>query len=199
MFKEPLLKLINATIRQALASDESMQQYLKPLANKVIAIHIIGIEKTYFCIFTNETVQIHDHHDGAVNAKLTGGAFSLLAILLKKDLSVSGVSIEGEIDTAQQAKNFAEKLDIDWEDLLASKIGDSPAYHIHKIGRHLKNYFVKQHREFQENLSDYLKDEKKLLVSTEQVEHLFHEIDECRFHVDRLKVRIQHLQHEIRS
>lgn len=199
MLKETSLAFINKTINHALSFDDAISQQLKPLINKVIAIHITGIDKTIFCVFKENTIDIRDHYEGSVNAALSGGPFSLLAILLKKDLNVTGVSIKGEIATAQQAKNFAEALDIDWEDLLANKIGDSPAYYVHKIGRRLKTYFGKQRQEFQANLADYLKDEAQCLVSPEEVNNLYHEIDECRFHVDRLKARIQHLKNEIHA
>lgn len=193
MLKDISLKFINKTIHHALSFDDGIQQSLKPLVNKVVAIHIQGFDKTMFCLFKESTIDICDDYNGTVNVTLSGGPFSLLSILIKKDLAVSGVTIEGEIETAQRAKNLAEQLDIDWEDLLATKIGDIPAYHLHKIGNKLKNYFKQQHREFQDNMSDYLKDEAELLISPEQAEELYHGIDECRFHVDRLKVRMQHL------
>lgn len=196
MLKEVSLKFINNAIQQALSLDPSTQRALKPLVNKVIVLHITGFDKTVFCVFTESTMQLCDHHEGKVDTTLSGGPFSLLAILLTKELNVSGVTIEGEIATAQQAKQFAETLDIDWEDLLASKIGGTPAYYLHKIGSKLKTYFKQQGQELQDNLADYLKDEKQYLVSPEQVESLYHDIDECRFQVDRLAARLQHLKNK---
>ena len=196
MLKKFSLNFVNTTLQHVLSFDDNIQQTLKPLANKVMAIHLQGIDKTVFCLFKENTVAICDDYQGDVNVTLSGGPFSLLAILIKKDLTVSGVTIDGEIETAQRAKNLAEQLDIDWEDLLASKIGDTPAYHLHKMGNKLKGYFETQRQEFQSNLGDYLKDEAGLLVSPEQAEELYHGIDECRFHVDRLKARVQYLQNK---
>lgn len=199
MLKKKSLAFINDSINKALALDDQHQTYLKPLADKILAIHIDGLDKTIYCCFSKTSVQLDTNAKQEANTTISGGPFSLLNIVMTKNLNIPGVKIEGEIATAQQAKTLAEHLDIDWEELLASKIGDTPAYHISKIGQKLKRYFTKQGSDFKENVSDYLKDEKEWLIAPEQADAFFHEVDQCRLHVDRLQARIQQLINEINT
>ena len=197
MLKEIPLDFLNKTISKTLSLDTDLQEHLKPLHNKILAIDIQGLNKTVYCVFSKNGVRLKNTIETEANTTISGGPFSLLNILLTKNLNISGVKIEGEIDTAQQAKTLAENLDIDWEELLAGKIGNSPAYHISKVGRKIKNYFTDQRENFQENLGDYLKDEKKLLIVPEQAKQLYDNIDQCRFQADRLQARIKQLKIEI--
>ena len=185
---------VSRSINKALSYSDNRQTLLKPLLNKIVAIEIRGINKTIFISFTQEGVNISNTSEENFNSKICGGPFSLLNILLSQSLDVSGVYIEGEMNTAQQLKTLAESLDIDWESLLADYTGDTPAYYFAKVGKKIKSYKQKQGQQFKQNLADYVKDEIELLPSPIQVEKLFNNIDELRFSVDRLSARINQLK-----
>ena len=193
------LSALNKLINKTLNYSDNKKQLLQPLLNKVVAIHIIGMEKTVYCLFSENEILITDQNQDTINTKISGGPFSLLNIMLSKNLSVSGVYIEGEIDTAQQCRQLAEECDIDWETLFADKIGDTPSYYLAKLGKKLQSYRQDQQQQFQDNLADYLKDEKQLLVTPQQVAQHCNDIDECRFRVDRLTARINNLQQRCQS
>lgn len=188
--KQSARAFICNSVNKALNYCDDREALLKPLLSKIVAIEIQGINKTIFISFSEKGIHLSAEHQENFNSKISGGPFSLLNILLSQSLDVSGVYIEGEISTAQQLKTFAESLDIDWESLLADYMGDTPAYYFAKIGKKFKLYKQQQGQQFKRNLSDYVKDEIELLPSPIQVEKLFTEIDELRFSVDRLNVRI---------
>lgn len=197
--KEMPLKIFNKLLNTLLINDPNSIQKLKPLQNKILAIHIQGPDKTLYCQFNESDIQLSHDCDTKPNTTISGGPFSLLALAKAKDTQISGVTIEGEIDTVQCIKQLSDDLALDWEGQLAEVVGDTPAYHINKVGKKLKSIFTKRKESAYENLSDYLKTEKAIFPDTIELDDFYHQVDAMHLKTERLNEKLKRLQKELNA
>lgn len=81
------------------------------------------------------------------------------------------VQLAGDPVFAQQASQVIAGLDIDWEEALATRLGDVPGYWLAQ-GIQRVRQLVPEARVWQDWLSDTLRDEKQLIVG--QLEYAVH-------------------------
>ena len=156
-----LEKAINAY----LSLDKDTLIRLTKLKDKIIKIDITDWNINFFVIPRTHGIEIKKTHQEKADTTIAGTLFGLFHVGCAKGkneaLFKNAVDISGDTGLGEAMRDILSQVDIDWEELLAGKIGNSPAYHISKVGRKIKNYFTDQRENFQENLGDYLKDEKK--------------------------------------
>lgn len=109
------------------------------------------------------------------------------------------VSIEGDTDLAQEFSDILANLDIDWEELLSAKIGDVVAHQTMQQVRQAQDYVAQMADTLQQNLSEYLTEEARLLPYHYEVEDWLVEVERIRDDVERLSVRVDLLTQDFES
>ena len=104
------------------------------------------------------------------------------------------LDLEGDMHIAQRVSALFQELNIDWEDVLAQKIGDIAAHQFVKTAKQTKVTVNKQFNMFSETLAAALIDEKKLAAHKLQVMHYGDQVTEIRDAVERLNARVQQLE-----
>lgn len=189
---EPLEKLINNT----LALDARAPQLLKKLNQKIIKIQIrefnffaliIGFNEKGLHFLTEREMQAEEY------LQVSGTAMSFAALLFTKDPLVAtklGLTMQGDMETAQNLQTLFLYLDIDWEELVAKYSNDTFAFY---FGRFFKS-FKKRQKAIAESLTqsmkEYVQEEARITPSPQAFDNFVVELEELIEDCERLEARI---------
>lgn len=192
-FIHPLENLVN----QALRLDPPSLQAMGQLSGKIIQVDIQGLGIVLTLLPEAEGIVFLEDYQGEVDSLISGAPFTLLRLLLQHEAVLdvhSGVTLRGEISTAQQFFNILHRLNIDWEEQASRWLGDIPAHALGKYFRYFRNYTTQQLHTLQLNTREYLQEESQIFPTHLEVEVFLEAIDILRDDVERLEQRIQRLE-----
>lgn len=186
---------LETLLNQALRWDQPSLQALNKLSGKIIRIESSGIDISLF--IENQGVIILSDYDGEVDVHISGAPVTLLGILLwQGEATLSNnpeVTISGEMNLAQQLLQLLKRLDIDWEEQLAQRLGDFPAHKLGTLFRQCQTYANTRFDNLQLNISEYLQEETRHLPSRAEMETFLNAVDTLRDDMERLEQRVQRL------
>lgn len=198
-----LNQLLEPALNQVLALDPDLEQFLKPLSGKVIAIAFKSDQPLIYICPADTRIQLLDHYDGKVDTTLTGSPAAFIKIALSKTpatvLSSGEIIMTGDTHTGRQFQALFEQLDLDWEGLLARASGDVVA---HKLGQLLKggqSWLNESLQTFQLNTAEFLQEESRTVPAPPEVDHHYQAINRLRDDSERLAARIDRLQSTLTS
>jgi ubiquinone biosynthesis protein UbiJ len=198
MIKPLFIATLEGALNHYLALDDNLEQYLAPMASKVIELRIDTFSSSlYFCP-TAQGIQILESYHGAVDATLSGSLSALglmgLSATPMRSLFKGEVRIEGDTQLARRLQRLFEKLDIKLESKLARYTGDAFAQRLGKLFRGSRDWMQHSLTTFRLNLEEFLQEETRELPAKSEAELFFREIDTCRSDCDRLSARLDRLQ-----
>jgi len=199
MLIKPLLATILETaLNQLIRLDEDVDLFLKPLARKVIAIHIQPFNQTLYLCPTTDNIQVLEQYVGEVDATISGslpalGFMGLTSVPMASILN-GEVSIEGNTEVAHNFQQLFTKLDIDWEEKLSMLTGDVIAHQLGYFLRQGKMWTVESLETFQLNCKEFLQQEIRDLPAEAEADIFYTQVDQIRSDVDRLSTRIEQLK-----
>ena len=103
------------------------------------------------------------------------------------------LDIVGDVKIAQQFASVAESLDIDWQQQLALRIGDVPAFKVSKLGKLIANKIKFATEQIQLDSSEYLLHEKQLLVTGSKINKFNQQVAQLEQDVDTLTQDVEEL------
>ena len=107
---------------------------------------------------------------------------------------VKAVNIAGDAELAQLIAKLAKQLRWEYEEDLAQIIGDAPAHFVVSQAKRFHELTQKAILDLQENMIEYLSEEKKVLVNQRDFQRHKNDLQEIRDGVGRLEKRIALLQ-----
>lgn len=189
-------------IEQALKRDPVSRQRLKKLSGKRIAIETQMPDFYLVLAFDESRIRLLKHADD-VDAQISCSASNLVQLLTSDNpasLLYSGeIELSGDshlIDTMQQT--LAE-LELDWEALLATLIGDTNAHNVGNLSRAGWRWGKQRNATLVLDIEEYLKEEAQLLPPKPAASRFFSDVDQLRLDADRLKARVQLLSKRIQT
>ena len=115
MIRQVLLSLIEAGINKAISLDENSQEHLQQLAGRVVRIRTYGPYYSAYVLFDEEGVQILNHYDGPVDARIRGAAVELAKFIFGPDPDAVGghlkVRIIGDREVVSQLRSVGAQVD----------------------------------------------------------------------------------------
>lgn len=99
----------------------------------------------------------------------------------------------GDIKIAQQFLHIAESLNIDWQSELASHIGDTPTHKLVQLGKRVASKIQFAGTQVESDASEYLVNEKKLVVTRSQVNTFNQEVNHINNLMNEMSSRIDAL------
>lgn len=108
--------------------------------------------------------------------------------------SADRLTIHGDAELAQALQKILGQLDLDWEELLARYVGDMAARSLGNAARGLAGWAEKSFHLSRENIADYLREEKRILVTVAAMERFGNTLNRTRANVDRLSQRVERLK-----
>jgi ubiquinone biosynthesis protein UbiJ len=189
-----LLSSIERILNRSLPRSRRAQALAAALAGRSLAVTVTGAGPVIISS-TGERLRLERGSGTAVDASISAGPFSLLALAGGQTQSVSatGGTVSGDAEVAQQFSELLRLLRPDPEEELAQLIGDAPAYHLGQLARAVLDFGERAARTGVRNVAEYLAHERRDLVPSAEGRQLLDGIDALRDDVDRFEARLKHL------
>lgn len=201
VLKPLLITSLEAALNSYLALDDHIDQYLQPMAGKVIAVQISSLNDSLYLCPGSQGMQILENYPGTVDATLSGSLSALglmgLSATPMRSLFKGEVRIDGDAQLARRLQRLFEKLDINLESKIARHTGDAFAQGLSKLLRGSRDWTRHSLTTFRMNLEEFLQEETRELPAKAEAELFFREIDACRSDCDRLSARLDRLETSI--
>lgn len=195
--KPLLIGALETALNSYLTLDEQIEQYLAPMAGKVIAVHITPFNETLYLCPAHDRMQMLESYAGEADARLSGSLSALglmgLSATPMHALFKGEVRIEGDTQLAQKLQRLFEKLDINLEAKLARYTGDRFAQRLSGLLRGSRDWTRHAMDSFRLNLEEFLQEETRDLPAKAEAELTFQQIDALRGDADRLDARVERL------
>ena len=101
------------------------------------------------------------------------------------------IEITGDVRLGREFKKLLNEIDIDWEEHLAGIVGDVAANQFMQLTKKLGNWSRGAANSIAADLSEYLQEESRDVVSGAEMEMFYHDVDILRNDVDRLEARLE--------
>lgn len=193
----PWLEPLQAAIRRALEFDPDTRERLRSLDGRVVEVVLTGVDQTIGVAIDQETVRFAAAPEREPDLRLTGSPIAFARYVMERDrveITDSGISIEGDVALAQLFVGVLRQLDIDWEEWASRYVGDVMAHRAGRFVEGFRGWAADRRREFQQDVTEYLQEELRVLAPRERVRRLMDDIDATRSDVERLEQRIRRLQ-----
>ncbi len=193
-FLASLEKLVNTVLGMASDADH----LLNPLSGKVVKIHIDPPGFDVVMSFSEQGVQILENYQREADVELRGSpvAFGLMSFNGKptRALFSGKVSMQGDSQVGHHFQQLFESLNIDWQQQLSRIIGTHATQRIADFVWQGKQWFAETSDAMQEDVSEYLQEESKVLPAQAEADMLFDDVDQLRADFDRLEARVKRIQ-----
>ncbi|WP_188150017.1 ubiquinone biosynthesis accessory factor UbiJ [Teredinibacter waterburyi] len=190
-----LAAVLEKIVNTALTYDPATKVGLQKLENHVLAVQITEPQlKLYFVVLADQ-LDVMAHCETPVATLLQGSLQDLIKLASQPSTSLanSGVRVEGQIGLLSEYQQVLSQLDIDWEDALASRLGDLPAHQIAQALRAATNWIKPRSRKAASFTADFLTEELRVLPHKLEVDQYVQQVDQLREASDRLEARLQRL------
>jgi ubiquinone biosynthesis protein UbiJ len=194
-----IASVIEASLNRMLRLNPEAQQQLQTLAGKVLGLRIEGLDQELYFIAHSQGLDVFSSYEGRPDAIISGTP-AQLANLSRPDAGsrlLSGEArIEGNNVVAQAFSALISPMAIDWEEVLALRIGDIPAHQAGRLFRGSLEWLGRSRATLHQDIGEYLQEEIRLLPSRNEVEAFMDEVSRLRSDTDRLEAHIQRLEKE---
>lgn len=195
-----VLGLVQRSLQLALSTDPQARRELAALEGIAICVDITGLNRTVFALpHRDEGVRLTFETDLPVRVRITGAPLELISLARGGPAAASGVELSGDIAISQKVQRVLGSLDVDFEELLARRMGDHAARRLATLARDLSGWARASHASFEEDLSAFARFDAQWLPTRDEVAAHVAEVDDIRMATDRLEKRIERLTRRRRS
>ncbi len=189
-------RMLQSIGNRLLEFDSDTRTRLGRLTGKSVRLELTGVSIPLFFQIEDAGIRVLDAWEGPIHLTLRGSPMAFARIsMLSRDAEImeSGVQIEGDAALAQQFANLLKQVDIDWEEWLSQYLGDIAAHQVGNGIRDLSHWARATAATFEQNLTEYLIEEAKVLAPAHQVQAFINSVDLIRADVERLEQRVRRL------
>ncbi len=184
-----------AILNRYLSLDPESKEHLRRLSGKVIRIELGPL--TYYWLFKSDLIYLNKDYNGPADLILRGSTFDFLHMaFIKKDEAHTNIPLQvvGDMEFGKQFKEFFLNLEIDYEEQLSKIVGDTLAYPMVQALKTIKLWARQNIENFGQNLINYIQTEMNWLVTDEELQLFFSDVDDLRDDCARLETRLEILQ-----
>lgn len=191
---------VQATIRRALEFDPDTAGRIGELDGRIVEIVFTGIEQS-LCVSIHEgSVLLSRIPAREPDLRLKGTPIAFARYIMapeRAEITESGLKIDGDVGLAQRFVDLLRRLDIDWEEWVSRYVGDVVAYRAGRVAESFRAWARNSTHQVQQDVTEYLQEEIRLLAPRERVQRLMNDIDATHSDVERLAQRIERLQSKL--
>lgn len=190
-----ILSAQEAILNRYLNLDPESKEHLSRLSGKVVKIEWGPL--TYYWLFKSDSIYLTKDYNGPVDLILRGSTFDFLRMaFINKNKALTDISLHvvGDMEFAKQFKDFFSNLEIDYEEQLSKIVGDAIAYPMIQMLKTISLWASQSMGSLSQNLTNYVQREMNWLVSDEELQLFFSDVDELRDDCARLEARIKMLE-----
>lgn len=198
-----VLPHIERAVARLLEFDADTREALSRMAGRVIAIDVLGFERSMYLLPQAEGLVLRLDHDGAVHVRIRGSVSGFLKLARSRArneaVPAGTVEIVGDLSTAQQVQSVIGRLDVDWEEMASRMVGDTAARKLGLLFRDLRRWAAASAESMAMNFSEYVRYEVETVPERTAVEGFLQDVDALRGDADRLSERVKRLQHSLET
>lgn len=198
------LKAIEHAINLALVQDAPSQQRLSKLAGQQILVEVENFNLLILIQILEEGLSLalpSSVEDAGLNDKTdthVKGPSAAYQKLLDGDGFFDGdLRIQGNAQTLMTLHKVSANFELDWEGILADKIGDMATSFIAPLLRSKWQWSKHAGQSFQMNLVEYLQEESDLLPSRLEFNNFIEDLELMETAIDRLEARMRVLANKL--
>lgn len=184
-----------AMLNRYLSLDPESKKHLHRLSGKVIRIELGPM--TYYWCFKSDSIFLKKDYNGSADLILRGSTLDFLRMAFtNKDRAHTDIPLQvvGDMEFGKQFKEFFLNLEIDYEEQLSKIVGDAIAHPLVQVLKTI-NLWARQNTEnFGQNLRNYVQTEMNWLVTDEELQLFFSDVDDLRDDCARLNTRLEILE-----
>ncbi|HEY3644613.1 MAG TPA: SCP2 sterol-binding domain-containing protein [Gammaproteobacteria bacterium] len=201
----PFASLIAAGVERALATafknSSAARADLAKLEGKVVKLELIGLPLTLHFLAEDGKMSVASDYHGEAQVSVRVPAASLMATALKRDPEAvpKGMQMNGEAETAQVFSRLLRNADLDWEELLAQRIGDVAARQVGNALRGFMGWARDSGTRLGQDVADYLHYESRDLPPRHEVQGFVSGVDRLRDDAERFDARLKRAAARIKS
>lgn len=194
-----LLDPANRILARIIRLDPDAATRVAPLTGRRIRVALSEPEITVDATFTTDGLHLAEPGEDVADVTVNGRLGDLLALARDPETGGSGLRFEGDAAVAQQVRRFFRDLDVDWEEGLATYLGDAPAHQIGRLVRGVRGWFAESRDAAGRNLAEYLTEERRDLPPRAELDAFLDDVDRLRSDADRLAARVTLLEQRTRD
>ncbi len=199
---EPMLARASRALMHLLRTDSVALAHLQALDGRVIAIEVKGLNVTLYAAVAGAELWLATASMQSPDVTLSGRVSDFLAFAQARrqaqPAATGKLRIMGDLGSAQAVQRLLEELEIDWEALLAARVGDVPAQQFGRGVRSLVSWWRASAAALTEDLTRFVQQEQPLTPSAEHVRQFAHQTTGLASDVERLAARIAQLDKRAR-
>ncbi len=188
------LNLIESAGNHLLSMDPEFLEQLPPFYGKTFRIQLIEPDYAIDLRPCPDGFIVEKAEHPAPDVTLQGSLWAFVQLGkdgIHSDVFEKGrISMQGDAELGQAFQRVLGGLQIDWEELIASLVGDMAARSIHRFAGELKNWFSESSDHFKQNSGEILQQELKVAPSQVEADDLAQQIETLRSDVARLEARL---------
>lgn len=191
-----ILGALEAAANQLLAQDPDIGPALHALNGRCAKITLLGVGVEFYMVNTDSQWVFLESYQREPDVIIEGSPFAFAQMALARDTHSlpDNLRLSGDIKTAQQFQSLLSKFDVDWEELLATQVGDVAARQMGLWAQSAKRWFGRTRTTAELALRDYVQEESKLSPTQIEVDNFSRDVSNLRMDVERLEARIQRLK-----
>jgi len=187
-------------VNRYLSLDPEAIEKIAEFEGRVIAVEITGINKTLYFFPHQAGMDVAEQYEGEADTTLKGSPLALMKMGVSKDVATlmlkGEVEIEGDVRLGRSFKKILSEMEIDWEEYIARIVGDAPAHHLFSVSKKIMNWGRQAGKDVAADVSEYLQEESRDVVSKPELEMFYEQVDELRNKFDRLQARFEALKNK---
>jgi ubiquinone biosynthesis protein UbiJ len=190
----PIEKLINTYLHL----DAEIFARLGQLSGKTMGLELRGWNQTVYIIPDANGLHLKTDLEMAPDVFISSTPFALLKLVKSGSHHITRlsdeISVQGDLEIAQNLQDIFQAVDIDWEEHLSHLIGDVAAHQIGNVTRSTLDYGRRVVSNIRQTSTEYMQEELRHLPPSEEIQDFMYGVDETRNAVERLEARISQLE-----
>ena len=187
----PFINIINRQINIKTPALELSNE----LEGKFICMKIKDTNHNLNLIMSNNNLQLHAEST-EYDLQITGSLLTFVG-LIKNDpenaVRDGQLNFQGDIATGQKFQKLMQYAKPDVEEELSNIVGDVTARGLGKTSEKFSTWLTNSQEIIEQNISEYMQEERKILPSQYEFIKFQKEIDKLRDDVDRIEIKLNRL------
>lgn len=189
---------IESALNAYLHLDPDTSGAMSEINGKVIEFRLLGPNFSLYCVPSDGQIKVLTEYDVQPDATVSATPLTLSRLGISGDpskaISAADVQFSGDLDVGRSFYDLLVSVEIEWEEILASRVGDIAAHQVGNVARDFKAWVGHVRDSLRMDLSEYLQEESQILPTRTEVEAFMDDVDTLRSDVDRLQARVERLE-----
>jgi ubiquinone biosynthesis protein UbiJ len=189
-----LLEQIASVLNRNVSASSRAQSLCERLEGRSLGVHIEGLRLDVVAHVDAGRIALAGHAEREPDARVSGTPLTLLSMVgpgSRGRLRSGAVTITGDAEVAQGFQDLLRAAQPDFEEELSRLVGDVTAHQIGNFVRAASGWGRKAAETLAANVSEYLQEESRDLVTSTELEEFLAGVDELRESADRLQARVE--------